>query len=115
MAMAGLEHLTKEERKAVADIKRRVLMLVGDRLKGFSIFGSKARGDYDDESDLDLAILVDELSQKEKREIIDAIVDFEVRYLVVVSPLILSTASFDGLKTRERRIAMDIEVEGIPL
>ena len=113
--MAGLEHLTKAEKKAVAEIKRRVLMLVGDRLKGFSLFGSKARGDSDDQSDVDLAILIDELSQTEKRKIIGLVADCEGRYLVVVSPLILSMTSFDGLKTRERRIALNIELEGIAL
>jgi predicted nucleotidyltransferase len=113
--MTMADHLTAEEEKAVAEIKQKVLKLAGSRLKGFYLFGSKARGDYDPESDVDLAILIEGLDRETKKAIIDIAVDVELEHGVVISPLVLSREDFSGLKARERRIALDIESEGIPL
>lgn len=113
--MTDIEHLTKEEKAALAEIKQGVQSLVGQRLRGIVLFGSKARGDFDPESDLDIAILVDGLDRETKREIIDIVADVEVKFLLVMSSLVLSWNDFQSLRARERRIALDIEHEGIPL
>lgn len=57
--MMHVEYLTKEEKATLVEIKQGVQSLVGERLRGILLFGSKARGDFDPESDLDIAILVD--------------------------------------------------------
>ena len=113
--MTDIEHLTKEEKAALGEIKQRVRNLVGRRLRGIFLFGSKARGDFDPESDLGVAILVDGLDQETKRRIFDLVADVEVEFLVVVSSLVLSWGDFQSLRARERRIALDIENEGVPL
>lgn len=113
--MADLEYLTKEEKAGLGEIKQRVQRLVGPRLRGIRLFGSKARGDFDPESDLDIAILVDGLDRETKWRIIDIVADVELRFLLVVSALVLSREDFQSLRARERRIALDIEHEGIPL
>ena len=115
ISIDGLEHLTGDEKKAVADIRERLNGFVGSRLRGLYVFGSKARGDYDSESDVDLAILIDGLDRETKRKIIDCVADVEVKYFVVISSLVLSWKDFTDLKKRERRIAFDIEREGISL
>ena len=115
ISIDSLEHLTGDEKKAVAEIRERVNGLVGSRLKGLYVFGSKARGDYDPESDVDLAILVDDLDNPMKRRIIDIVVEVETRYIVVISSLVLSWKEFSHLLERERRLALDIEKEGIPI
>jgi predicted nucleotidyltransferase len=113
--MADLEHLTKEEKAGLGEIKQRVQSIVGQRLRGIRLFGSKARGDFDPESDLDVAILVDGLDQETKRRIIDIVANVEVKFLLVVSSLVLSWEDFQSLRARERRIALDIESEGVPV
>jgi predicted nucleotidyltransferase len=113
--MTDLEHLTKEEKAGLEEIKERVQTIVGQRLRGIRLFGSKARGDFDPESDLDIAILVDGLDQETKRKIIDIVADVELKFLVVVSSLVLSWEDFQSLRSRERRIALDIESEGVPV
>jgi predicted nucleotidyltransferase len=111
--MADLEHLTKEEKAGLGEIKQRVQSVVGHRLRGIRLFGSKARGDFDPESDLDIAILVDGLDRETKRRIIDIVANVEVEFLLVVSSLVLSWEDFQSLRARERRIALDIESEGV--
>lgn len=111
--MHKFEHLTKEEKKAVEEIKDRISSLTGDKLKGFYLFGSKARGDYDPESDVDLAIIVEGLTREMKNKIFDIVAEIETKYIVVISSLVMSLKDFSDLKKRERRIVFDIETEGI--
>ncbi|MGA9407995.1 MAG: nucleotidyltransferase domain-containing protein [Bacteroidota bacterium] len=115
ISIDSLEHLTGDEKKAISEIKERVIGVAGSRLKGLYVFGSKARGDYDAESDVDVAILVDDLDNPMKRRIIDIVVEVETRYLVIISSLVLSWKEFSHLLERERRLALDIEKEGIPI
>jgi len=111
--MIATKHLTTKEKQAVTEIKKRVLVLTGNCLKGFYLFGSKARGDYDPESDVDLAIIVEGLTRETKQNIINIVADAEVKYYVVISSLVLSEANFNLLLQRERRIALDIINEGL--
>ncbi len=111
--METLEHLSDLEKKAVREIKEKVTALAGNRLRGIYLFGSKARGDYDPESDVDLAIIIEDLDRSMKRKVIDIVVEIETEYVVVISSLVMSWKDFLDLKERERRIALDIEREGI--
>jgi predicted nucleotidyltransferase len=79
------------------------------------LYGSRARGDYSKESDTDIAIIIRGLSQEMKRTMLDKISDIEFEHLRYLSTLIFSESDFEQLKKRERRIAVDIEREGIPL
>jgi uncharacterized protein len=79
------------------------------------LFGSRARGDFTEESDIDLAIIVPGLTRKSKNEILNKVADVELNYLTPLSTLVISEEDFNTLKKRERRIALDIEREGIPL
>jgi predicted nucleotidyltransferase len=113
--MADLEYLTNEEKAGLGEIKQRVQSMVGQRLRGIRLFGSKARGDFDPESDLDIAILVEGLDRDTKWRIIEIVADVELKFLLVVSSLILSWEDFQSLRARERRLALDIESEGVLL
>jgi hypothetical protein len=43
------------------------------------------------------------------------VVEIELKYLTPMSTLVLAQEQFERLRERERRIALDIEREGIPL
>ena len=104
-----------EENKALIELKDDLRGLLGHSLVRLSLFGSRARGDYDDESDIDIAIIVRGLSRKLKNQILHRVAEIELKYLVPMSTLVFSEEDFSRLKKRERRIALDIETEGIPL
>ncbi len=55
------------------------------------LFGSKAKGKDDDESDIDLLLLTKRpISWKERKAIIDTLFTFELEYDVIISPFILT-------------------------
>lgn len=97
------------------ELKESLKKLCGDQILKIVLFGSRARGDFDEDSDIDIALIVRELTPKLKDKILDNVAEFELRHDVVLSVIILSEEDFNHLKERERRIALDIEREGIPL
>ena len=52
-----LRHLTPHERDVLAEFLSRLQERCGDRIAHVWLFGSKVRGDFDKESDVDLLIV----------------------------------------------------------
>ena len=109
-----LYNFSRDESSALKELKDSLKDFLGDRIK-LILYGSRARGNYDHESDIDIAVIVKDLTRELKNQILDRVVDVELKYLTPLSTLVLSEDDFASLKNRERRIAMDIETEGIPL
>jgi predicted nucleotidyltransferase len=101
--------------KALKELRNYLESQLGDRLVRMVLFGSQARGDSDIESDIDIAMIVRELSRELRDQILDSVAEIEMKYLTPLSVHILSESEFERLKKRERRFALDIEREGIPL
>jgi predicted nucleotidyltransferase len=107
--------LDDERKREMEDLKKKLVNLLGPQAFKMVLFGSRARGDYGSESDVDVAILVRGLTREMKRRILDQVAEIELEYLLPISVLVFSEDDFEHLKKRERRIAIDIEREGIPL
>lgn len=101
--------------QSLAALKSALNTRLGSSLEKLVMFGSRARGDYDEESDIDIAVIVHGLDRKLKREVINLVADIELEYLVPLSTLVLSSQAHEVLVQKERRIALDIEREGVPL
>jgi len=97
------------------ELKRSLGSFLGDQLVSMVLFGSMARGDYDDKSDIDVAVIVRGLTRKLKGQILDEVAELELEHHMPLSVLVLSEDEFNRLKKRERRIALDIEREGVAL
>ena len=108
--------INEDERKnQLEKLKENLENLLGPQAFRMLLFGSRARGDYSEKSDVDVAILVQGLTREMKRRILDKVAESELEYLLPISVLVLSKDEFEHLKKRERRIALDIEREGIGL
>jgi predicted nucleotidyltransferase len=104
-----------KEDKILFELKDTVTVIAGENIIKLVLYGSRARGDYERGSDLDVAIIVRGLTRELKKRILDAVADMELKYFKPLSTLILSEEEFEFLKKRERRIALNIEREGITL
>ncbi|MCX8116484.1 MAG: nucleotidyltransferase domain-containing protein [Desulfobacterota bacterium] len=103
------------DRTILIEFKETLKKRYGDQILKVILFGSQARGDFEEESDIDLAVIVRQWSPELRDEIYDVAAAWELKHERVLSVLLMSEGDFVRLKERERRIALDIEREGVPL
>lgn len=113
--MNRLDTLSTLEKNAVAQFRTAVASVCGSAPCELRIFGSRARGEGDVDSDLDILVLLPTEDQQLKIRIWDVADAVFVATDILISPLVLSQQQYASLKTRERLIAQDIEREGIPV
>ena len=93
--------ITKEKiDSAMRDLSRQAKEVYGDKLMEVILFGSCARGEYDDESDVDVMILLDVPVERmrEEREKMRPIIwalDEEYEYDLLFAPIVTSYAEFN--------------------
>ena len=88
----------------------------GARVASIRLFGSYARGEAREDSDVDCLVLLDRVDPEDERAIIDLAADLIWQIGgAVISPLTMPVGGFDAWKGRERRAALEIEREGISL
>lgn len=78
------------------------------------LFGSKARGDDDAESDLDLLVLTSRpLTDAEAAQVTDALFDVQLELEVVISTLVVPTEEWQHGLYQVLPIRHEIEREGV--
>lgn len=113
-----LSHLTGDERAALTAFVNCLRQRYGDDVVHVKLFGSKARGDSDDESDLDLLVVVrmeDGDYRKYWHEIVDIGWDIELAHGVVTSLVIKDEGGYAKMRDRQLLLARNIERDGIEL
>lgn len=112
-----LSILTGLERAALTQYAQRLDVALGSRLARLVLFGSRARGEGHEESDLDVAVVVRGSEAELFRPVCDvaAEVNMQYDYGVRLAPLLLSEETLERFRRRERAIARAILEEGIPL
>lgn len=110
-----MDTLSPLEKKALQDFKEKLQKNFGTKLLSIRLFGSRAKGEGDEFSDLDVAVVVQSWDWPMKREIFDLAWECYWEHNVDISPLVLSRQEMEELKSLERQIAKDIETEGIAL
>ena len=110
-----LRFLTPREVKTVnafaADIKK----VADDKLVQIVLFGSKARGDYVAESDIDILIVL----KSEDRELVDEIfsilIDYKIETELYLAPIIYGLKDYELSRSMGSEFIKNAENEGIPL
>jgi len=100
--------------------KRAVLEASAVLKKSFSVekvilFGSKARGDDDEESDIDLLVLTPRpVSWDERKAINAALYEIQIEYDVVISALLTTVADWHDGTFSVLPIHQEITEQGVP-
>jgi uncharacterized protein len=107
--------LSTAERQALAGFLTRVRALLGPDLLEARLFGSRARGEGDEHSDLDVALIVTPRGRELRREIHGLTFDSVYERGIDVEPLVITRDQLRHLQDRELSIGKALEREGIPL
>ncbi|OHB38379.1 MAG: hypothetical protein A2Y09_09610 [Planctomycetes bacterium GWA2_39_15] len=81
----------------------------------FRVFGSRARGDADDLSDMDVFLEVESLDKELKEKISDIVWEVGFENFVVISPLIFTKDEIENSPIRSSPIVKNISKEGIKI
>ena len=103
----------------LADLKRRLERRFGDRLVALYLFGSRARGDHEPDSDVDVAVVLDQKlpdSFAVTGEIIEDTYDLLLETGFYIQPWPLEQGSLeDPAAHRHPRISRAIQRDGIAI
>jgi len=86
-----------------------------DALVDVRLFGSCARGEMREDSDVDVAVVLRVVDGRTKRDVIDLASSIGLEHDVLLSPTVLDRETFQRWRAQERLLVMDIQREGMPL
>lgn len=94
--MAQLEEpeLLSQEKEAISEFREILVKAFGSRLRSFVLFGSKARGEKDPESDIDILLVVEGLSRDDEDKIYKIGAEISLKRDVVLSSVCFDTAEY---------------------
>jgi predicted nucleotidyltransferase len=86
---SNIEHL-------IEDVEQKLRALFHHKLSRIILYGSYARGDYDDESDIDVIVLIDDDDLKKyHRQILRINVDLSLMYDVDLTIIVENNTNFN--------------------
>jgi predicted nucleotidyltransferase len=101
------------ERKALRTFVKRLQQSFPNKIRQVSLFGSKARGDSDDDSDVDVLIIVNQKDLALRRDIIDICSDLSLEYDVLLSPRVIPDERWQAI--RNFRFYKNVVRDALPI
>ena len=110
-----LKILTVKERKAVFEFSRLLRQQFGPLVKEIILFGSKVRGDSKKNSDLDILIVLHNLSWEIKKAISELAAEENIKHNVVISTIRYASDAWENPIIKASPFVMSVKKEGIRL
>ena len=107
--------LSTDEQAALAEFIAQAQDQFPRRILSITLFGSKARGDADAESDVDLLLLVDEESKTLRSELWRIASDLSLEHNVVLSVRVYAQTRWAASRRMRLPLYRAIVADGIPL
>jgi predicted nucleotidyltransferase len=105
---------TAQEQQVLLDLRRGLQSLYGDRLARLILFGSRARGDAEPESDYDVLVVLRGVvdPNEESRRTSEFLGDISLRNDTVVTCIFTSVPEFEK---RQSPLLINVRREGVPV
>jgi len=111
--MTTLDGLAPQERRALEAFKARLRALLGDDLVSLRLFGSRARGEGSEESDLDVLVVLRRRDRVLCRRIVEAALDVDLAHDTNLAPTVLSVAEFEASRECRTPFYGNVETESV--
>lgn len=105
--------LTENDARVARELKKSLSEIV--RLVDFKVFGSRARGDADEYSDMDVFLEVESLDKSLKERISDIAWEVGFENDIVICTLIFTRDEIENSPLRASPIVHNIAEEGVPV
>ncbi len=104
--------MTVKLKQLLKKFKKGLAQLYGSRLKGVYLYGSYARGDFEQWSDLDVLVVLDtfERSPLELKRTSNLVGELSLEYLITISPVFLREQEW---MTADKPLLRNVRAEGI--
>ena len=98
----------------LADLKKGLVKLYGNRLKGLYLYGSYARGDQREGSDLDVLVVLTDFERApiELKRTDDLMGNLSLEYLITISPMFMRETDW---LLADKPLLRNVRVEGVPV
>ena len=113
--MRKIEYLTSKERKVINKFVLQLKEEFGNDLILIRLYGSKVRGDFDKDSDIDILIVAKQDRLAIKKKVFDILFNIDPYYECKISPVILSEHDYQKNIELQTPFVESIEREGIRL
>lgn len=110
-----LETLSKIENEALAEFKEGIMQKLGEDVLFMRLFGSKARGDFQKESDTDILVVLKNPTEEQINYIYGAAMKAGSGHRIYLSVKIFSEKEFNYYKSIPTRFITNVLKEGVAL
>lgn len=110
-----ISHLTHQEQKSLRVFIQKLREQLDDQMLSVLLFGSRARGEAHPDSDIDVAVIVEQNDPKISKAIRYLAVEVWLEYGLYLSTCVWSRTHWQQLQTLQTRLYRNIQQEGVDL
>jgi len=110
-----LKYLADHEQAALEEFLTKLREQHGSEVLLVSLFGSKVRGDFDEESDIDVLLVVETRNSQLWEDVVEIETDLMLKYDAVISSLIMGRDNYEWHTRHRAPLYRNIEREGVEL
>jgi len=110
-----LRYLANRERAALDEFLTRLREQHGNEVVLVSLFGSKVRGDFDEESDIDVLLVVETRNSQLWEDVVEIETELMLKYDSVISSLIMGRDNYEWHLRHRAPLYRNVERERIEL
>ncbi len=107
--------LERHEVDAISSFLKQLQVNHSDRIFETFLFGSKARGDDQPDSDIDILLIVDQEDWRFRHQISDIASGIALEYDVLIGSFVIGKKRWDMMERERFSLYENVKREGIPL
>ena len=86
----------------------------GARLREVRLFGSAARGEMNEDSDVDVLVVLDDMTVADRNAVFDIVGELRLETDLLLSPTVMDTKTCAKWREQERPLMNEIQRDGVP-